>query len=50
MTFAELGVPAEAGEAISLNTVHARQFCAENNLQIPEDTFRQAEELAAMRK
>ena len=50
MTFGELGVPEEAGEAISLHTVQAREFCTENNLEIPEDTFRQAEELAAMRK
>ena len=50
MTFDQLNVPTEAGEAISLHAVQARQFCAENNIEIPEDSFRQAEELEAMRK
>ena len=50
MTFGELGVPAEADEAILLHTVQARKFCTENNLEVPEDTFRQAEKIEAMRK
>ena len=50
LTFDTLNVPPEAGEAISLHTVNAREFCGANNIEIPEESYRQAEELEAMRK
>ena len=50
LTFDQLNVGPEAGETISLHTMQARQFCSENNIEIHEDSFRQADELEAMRK